>query len=223
MKLRNKSGLIAAIAGLTAISLFSVGFASWVISGGDTATYQNGEITVSEVSDSNLYLFVNNAPTLQPIVFGKPADTSSVTDPWLTAPGVANENLLFSFDVEVTNLTSSNCAQVLSATLAASNETKYTAAVEAGIIAAHPTNLTVTWKQAGTGATPTGIATISGEFEWALGSNENPFFYYNAHAAKDIVSGTTTYAADAQTKLSALYSNLNDVTYSVTVTAVVPA
>ena len=222
MKIRNKSGLIAAVAGLTAVSLFAVGFASWVISGGDTATYEDGTITVAQVSDTDLYVFVNQAPTLDAIIFGKPETPNSFASPWLTAPEVANENLDFEFDVEVTNLNGTNCASVLSATLAASDEAKYTAAVNAGIIAAHPTNLTVTFKAAGTGATPTGIATISGSFAWGLPNGDNPYNYYNAHGAKEIVSGTTSYAADASAKLGALYTNLNGMTYSVTVTTTVP-
>ena len=224
MKLRNKSGLIAAIAGLTAVSLFSVGFASWVISGGDTATYENGQISVSQVSDSNLYLFVNEAPTLQAIVFGKPTSPESFANPWLTTPEVPNENLTFSFDVEVTNLTEDNCGTILSATIASSNSTKYDAAVSEGIIQALP-ELTVVWKQAGSGSNPlTGIATISGTFKWALGGGNgtNPYNYYNAHGAKDTIGETsTTYAADAKAKLSKLY-DLNDVTYSVTVVATAP-
>ena len=70
MKLRNKSGLIAAVAGLTAVSLFAVGFASWVISGSDEATIENGTITVDQVSDSDLYVFVSTPSTLDAIVFG---------------------------------------------------------------------------------------------------------------------------------------------------------
>ena len=222
MKLRNKSGLIAAVAGLTAVSLFAVGFASWVISGSDSATIPNGTITVEDVSDSDLYVFVSTPANAGSIVFGKPATPTSFAHPWLTADDVPTESLTFSFDVEVTNLTSENCGDVLSATLAASDEDAYDAAVSAGIIADHPTSLTVTFKQAGNGESPTGIATISGTFAWGLPEGANPYNYYNAHAAKDIVSGSTTYAADAKAKLGALYTNLNGVAYSVTVATTVP-
>ena len=48
MKLKKKSGLMGAVIALSAASLVSVGFASWVISQGETESFA-GTITVDDV------------------------------------------------------------------------------------------------------------------------------------------------------------------------------
>lgn len=52
MKLKKKSGLMGAVIALSAASLISVGFASWVISQGDEVTI-NGTIAVDNVVQNN--------------------------------------------------------------------------------------------------------------------------------------------------------------------------
>ena len=54
-KTNKKSGIIAAVVGLSAVSLVSVGFASWVMSGGDTQTL-DGQISVETVDDQRFVI-----------------------------------------------------------------------------------------------------------------------------------------------------------------------
>lgn len=222
MKLRNKSGLIAAVAGLAAVSMFSVGFATWVISGSDEVTI-DGTITVEEVNDNNLYVISGAPANLQAIVFGKPAaPLASHTYNWLKVDTVAQENLSGSFTVNVSNMTTSNYSTVLTATLTpmkngADATSAYNAAVTAGIIAALPTP-TIS-------CTSNGVATVSYAFAWGLPAGANPYDYYNELDAKAETSegSGVTNAQDAKNKLQALYENLTGVTYKITLTTHIPA
>ena len=51
-----KTGIIAAVVGLSAVSLVSVGFASWVMSGGDEIELA-GTIDVDTVEDNRFYIY----------------------------------------------------------------------------------------------------------------------------------------------------------------------
>ena len=222
MKIKNKSGLIAAVAGLTAVSLFAVGFASWVISGTDETTV-TGAITVETVSDDDLYVIesVGSLPTA--IIFGTPDSSTmaGITDPWLTAPGVAEQVLNFSFNVSVKNLDSSNFNTVLTAAIVAndpntSDEFSYANAASSNLVGALPT-LTIAHSSGNT-------VTVSGSFAWGSHfDGSNPYVYYNGHAATDEVSTGLSYAADAKASLESLYNNLSGVTYTITLTTNIPS
>lgn len=93
-----KNGIIAAVITLSSVSLVSVGFASWIISGGDTVSVE-GNIEADSASDKRFLIrlhddyksgekvkFVNN------IVYGPKSDTTT-TYSWLTFNGEKTENL----------------------------------------------------------------------------------------------------------------------------------
>jgi hypothetical protein len=93
-----KNGIIAAVVALSGVSLVSVGFASWIISGGDTANVE-GNIQADQATDKRFLIqlhddyktadskvkFVNN------IVYGPKTETTTYT--WLTYDGSLTENL----------------------------------------------------------------------------------------------------------------------------------
>ena len=106
MKRKNskKSGIIAAVVGLSAVSLVSVGFASWIISAGDSATIE-GTIQVDTVEDHRFNILNKSALQSQNcnVVFGHPSAMEAENE-WLKANGTKVENLEFSFDVYVENM-----------------------------------------------------------------------------------------------------------------------
>ena len=194
-----------------------------MISSGTDETTVTGAITVETVSDDDLYVIesVGSLPTA--IIFGTPDSTTmaGIDDPWLTAPGVAEQVLNFSFTVSVKNLDSSNFSTVLTATIVANDPDpddgySYANAASSNLVGALPT-LTITHSSGNT-------VTVSGSFAWGshFGSS-NPYVYYNGHAATSEVSAGLTYAADAKASLEDLYNNLNGVTYTITLTTHIPS
>lgn len=112
-KTNKKSGIIAAVVGLSAVSLVSVGFASWVMSGGDSAAITDGQISVETVDDKRFLIMKtgdyaprvdygtnkhvisndNNQPVYQQansICFGID-DSTPISGAWLTAGGTEDE------------------------------------------------------------------------------------------------------------------------------------
>ena len=94
---------------LVCISLVSVGFAAWIITGGTSETTQAG-ITASEVTDQSINITgqkwtQSGAETATPeIIFGAPVTPSTNTNYiWLKADGVATEKLeaTYSFTIKV--------------------------------------------------------------------------------------------------------------------------
>ena len=113
MKLRNKSGLLAAIAGLAAVSMFSVGFAAWVLSATDSEETQ-GNITVESINASAVY-YINDVDVEGSFHFGVPSATqisgyqNLVENRWLTFDqNSEEESLTVTVKVEVTNIDDSN-------------------------------------------------------------------------------------------------------------------
>lgn len=126
-KTNKKSGIIAAVVGLSAVSLVSIGFASWVMSGNDNATL-DGTISVETLDDQRFLIYktddVNDAHRIlidygttkkagtpaqaaSSICFGID-DSTPINDAWLTASStVANnkyENLTATVSFYVANL-----------------------------------------------------------------------------------------------------------------------
>ena len=80
---------------LTCLSLVGVGFASWVISSGDTEV-ATGNITVDAVSDQRFYF--GNTETLKSIHFGM-ANVEEISNAWLTNQSATKENLSATFEI----------------------------------------------------------------------------------------------------------------------------
>jgi len=106
MKRRNskKTGVIALIAGLSSVTLVSIGFASWIISAGDSATL-NGSIDVDTVEDHRYNILNKSALESRTynVVFGHP-ETMDAENEWLKATGTKVESLEFTFKVYVENM-----------------------------------------------------------------------------------------------------------------------
>jgi hypothetical protein len=131
MKLKKKSGLMGAVIALSAASLVSVGFASWVISQGDAATI-TGTFSVEMVENKSHFItnisgesgvFDGTAnpktfviPTTNNISFGAPAvgDRTAYANEWLQNTNGTAENLDVSFVVTVTNAYAAADSAVLS-------------------------------------------------------------------------------------------------------------
>ena len=221
MKLKKKSGLISAVIALSCASLVSVGFASWVISQGDAKTV-DGSIVVDTVQTKQHTITVSPTTGTQ-ICFTRPENPTSTTYSWLSETTSTYENLVASFNVSVANWddTAANAKAKFSATLqsgVASGENftpdaanaGYNAAVSATYVAALPTPVVAD----GSVADGAWSTTVTVTFAWgAYFGNQNPYYFYNAHQASEIKSGSTTYAQDAQTALTALNAALSGISY----------
>ena len=123
---------------LTCLSLVGVGFASWVISSGDTSDPIYGNIQVDTVTDHRFTL--SSASITDSIIFDMQAD-DSIKDPWLTNND-ATENLSVSFDITVSvkNALAENteaawaAAVTIAASYTAPDTQEYRDAVNAGAI-----------------------------------------------------------------------------------------
>lgn len=222
MKRRNskKTGVIALIAGLSSVTLVSVGFASWIISAGDTAEV-TGSISVDEVDDSR-YLIektVPNAPAVSygenespatSIVFGAPANS---TTGWLTNNSSAKVNLTATVTFYVANLTgkTKGTDYNISGSIEATGEHK--AAFEKAVsdklvelpVITKNTSFTVhddtthDTKIGGTTYTFT-MVTLELNFKWGTyfgkdaqdnTTNTNPYVFYNAKEIDGYVNGVS--------------------------------
>ena len=240
MKLKKKSGLIGAVIALSCASLVSVGFASWVISQGDTE-YATGTILVDNVTEKNYEIHLGSGVTGNAIddqiVFGWDAfdTTLGLTNhQWLSnndklngAAGTSSaEHLTVSFDFTIDNITGAINAEtgpvksVSGNTAVLENNYNLTAvlAVETGTY-----NTTVGGVDNVLGALPVapalsysaGTFTCTIQFAWgshftAGGQIVNPMTYYNS------LEGTTANKEEASTVLTALAAM--EVTYKVTLT-----
>ena len=124
------------------------------------------------------------------------------------------EHLSTKLTIVVENYTALEKVKV---SLTASDSEKYQAAVTAGYVAALPNIADVQFASFSPvdGQPTKGKADIQITFDWgtAFGGN-NPMDYYNE------MDSTTVNGTDAKTKLTALYNNLNGLTYTLTLTAV---
>ena len=238
MKLKKKSGLIGAVIALSCASLVSVGFASWVISQGDTE-YVTGSILVDDVTEKNYQIhlasgYSGNVLT-DKICFGWAAFDTSLgltnhewlsNDDKLGGENVSSaEHLTASFTFTIDNITGAIDAtngpvkSVSGNTAALENSYNLTAVltVESGTYAT---------TQGGVdnvlGALPTpvlsysaGTFTCTVTFAWgshftAGGQVVNPMTYYNS------LEGTAANKEEASAVLGALAAM--NVTYKITLT-----
>ena len=238
MKLKKKSGLIGAVIALSAASLVSVGFASWVISQGDTKEV-GGTIIVDKV-DNNVHKMSivsggsgTESFTLDTnIIFGAPkqADLDEYEDTdgviWLTNDGKLNgveadsavEVLSATFVVRVTNIfasttDTSTIANTITASGFTCSATGFNAqdANDKYYINQNPTfSFSENYTKVADSRDGTVEVTIT--FAWGDAfNNNNPYFYYNALANND------TNVAAAQEALGAIAA-ANNGTYSFTLT-----
>lgn len=213
-----KKTLAVVLALLMCVSLFTAGFAAWVITGNgqDQAT---GNIKVEDATDSRLGVtveFLNEKGTAvseavedQYFVFGDTNET--ISNHWCT--NETKEDLTVKLQITVTNteyLADSGVSVSISAGQA------YEDAVTAGYVAALPT-LTV---EGGTN----GVYTVEITLGWGttFGSVNPGKYFAGYNVDEDTINNTDSYAdngAYADATLDAMYELLNEVQYTVTVSA----
>ena len=215
MKLKKKSGLISAVIALSCASIVSVGFASWVISQGDSKEV-TGNITVDTVSnEAHVIKNATGGDTLS-VNYGdnaKGAAASSICFGWDDAGAVApiwltntDVNTVENLDAEivcyVSNLAADQTAKVhVSIELTGTDAQKnaFNSAVTNGYVGAL-TNVASFALASGEEGTYGRELTVSLQFAWGSHfSGQNPYKFYN--------NGTKTAAsdgADAQAALGAI-------------------
>ena len=120
---------------LVCISLVSVGFAAWVITGGDTET-TNGNISATAVTDESVAIDAIGWDTLDDsgkitfgetrgsIVFGQPEEEASSTG-WLqysaSTTEVADLNAIYAFTVSSANALNTSVQKLVSANISVSD------------------------------------------------------------------------------------------------------
>ena len=237
MKLKKKSGLMGAVIALSCASLVSVGFASWVISQGDSAnvtgtfsveTVENKSHAITNISGENgVYTASTNPktfviPSSKNISFGAPASRATYDNVWLDNTAGTPEKLSVSFVVTVTNAYANSEAAVLSGcpswltapTVEITGEgmsAKFNTLVTNNLLLAP----VVSYAHAHNSTDPlSDDMTITVTFGWGShftpnggSAGVNPYDFYNAQAF------TPALANDAQTSLEAIYG-LNGAGYS---------
>ena len=227
MKLKKKSGLISAVIALSCASIVSVGFASWVISQGDTKT-ATGTIYVDEVSTKAHTITATwvasdslSAAALDsqtPVVSYGPKDHDSTG--WLKNNDGTIEALTFYLKVNVANIASdAEYSSKLSITMAAGDG--YGTAASANLVGSLPALNATAGNGVGTIVKGTGAAGASDSweavytisFKWGSVFNyQNPEDFYADKSAAD-------YASHAQEKLQALNDALDGVGFTLTLVA----
>ena len=219
MKLKKKSGLISAVIVLSCASIVSVGFASWVISQGDTKSLdgtivadsvdnQVHTLTLSWVTDSTGASALSGSPV---VTFGHPA-TMNASGAWLTATGDKVENLTFYLKVTCTNVDASTAISSVIATdpTVVATAGNYASAVSDNLVAALPQA-----QKSATNFDANGSFVYTISFGWGSAfGGVNPYNYYN-----DGSKTAADYGAEAATKLGNLNTYLASAAFSITVVA----
>jgi hypothetical protein len=214
-----KNKIIATAVALCSVgAIAGVGYSSWIITGGASATV-DGTVTVYGVDDHRLGLTAEVASgDNSTIIFGYPSSGTTTGNEWLLyGSDVGQENLSFTLNIEVENLAYLN--QVTVVATQSGDGTGYQTANTANYVGALP-SYTVSKGEFTSGSDGTGTYSREVVFSWGTYFNsENPYTYYNSKTATEERTSGVTYADDAKTSLGALYSDLNGVSYTLTVTA----
>lgn len=178
---------------LACLSLIGVGFAAWVISGGDSQD-ADGTITVDTVTDGR---FTVSKPTItENIYYGMDLQASAADEtPWLKNDNdEADEKLVVTFDVTVTAASEVaaateeawEAAVSVSAVIAAIEKDAWTAAKTAQVVA--DPEVSVEFKSATDTKNAVYTVTITakwGELFTLAGKVVNPYLFYNDNT-KDV-------------------------------------
>lgn len=114
-----KKSLSILLSSLLAVSLTGVGFASWIITGNAGDETGQGTVTVETIDDRRVGLSTDSSKTNDStVIFGHPADTSSVTNPWLKAgTDIKQEDLSATFYFKISNAKYANISVTYDNTL----------------------------------------------------------------------------------------------------------
>lgn len=248
MKMKKKL-FIPLIAALLTIGLTSVGFATWVITGGDNKDVDGQNFTVHGVDDDRYSFTATSSSTIN---WGKSNKTQN--NAWLTADHAA-ENLTAEIvltPADTVDFESGEKTVKYVITPGVSDTGKWATAKSTGFVAEVPGTITlyvwygtdglvdkVTTDAAGNTAaqatvctfeTTKNTVTVKVTFKWGdLTSNQNPFDFFNENAAKANTPWThatygsayTTYGDAAKAMLEGI-AGLSGVKYTANVTGEIP-
>lgn len=229
-----KKVLIPVISTLAVGLLVGVGFATWTIAGQSvTKSVDGNTINAETIADKRVTL--TTSAVAQTISFSSKA-SDAITNPWLSRDGASEEKLDFTFSFTLasqdgtSNISDivSNIAYKITVTDAdggwakavtanyVSDQISFTAPETKSVkIGAETTYAAASYTAASQ------VVTITGSFAWGTHfGSQNPYSYYNAKQADaTLTDGTTTYVEDAKKSLGELKSDLNDVKFTLSVTA----
>lgn len=238
MKLKKKSGLMGAVIALSAASLVSVGFASWVISQGDSKPV-SGSIIVDDV-DSKVYRITTSWVTdytgatavtgeaAGKVVYGHPS-SMAIDNAWLTNDDASMvEALVFYLRVDVTNAKGKTVAEVLKTPAQLTSPAGNYASISPTLVGALPTptlddGVTSFTAKSSAETETDGFVVYKIEFTWGSyfgATSTNPYVFYNTgKTASGFVNGTAapTWGDDAVDKLTQIHDALDGATYSLTI------
>lgn len=235
----HKGSITLGIASLSLLSLASIGFATWVISGGDTKTAE-GTITVDTVNNNLHSITVGDWTTKTTdnrgkIYFGKDKTILNSTSAWLSNDSTETAVLENSLTVTVANAYDDSDNLVTGATPTATlsipdttSSGKYTGAVTNKVVGALPTQNASTDTEddkygtivvsSATKKETSAEFTITITFKWGSAfGGVNPAQYAENMANSDAsywdLSNKSSFAA----KLNDVYS-LNSIAFTLTIT-----
>lgn len=215
-----RKSLATLLSGFLTVCLTGVGFASWLITGGETKTSNAGAVSAEKVEDQRVKitnLKVDNAA----IAFGMGASTTTNTTPWLkNSDSVEDLTATLSFDVS----NGKSFGKEINFTFEVddAHETDFNTAVTKGYIQA-PVLTKITDFGDSDDAT---TYTVDVVFKWgSFFGGANPYTYFNnTYTTASETSKKTEFADknagdEAADVLGAIYK-LNGATYTITVETV---
>lgn len=227
----HKGSITLGIASLSLLSLASIGFATWVISGGDTKTAE-GTIEVDAVSDNLYAIEIGTTPwsgnkAKGSIKYGCDDTTLTSTSAWLSADNTESLTETLTFTVKnaykTTDASSSlNDGYDISFTLADTSESGlYSTAKEAGLVGELPsttnggiTNISPTQKV----GTRDAEYTVTITFTWgSTFGKQNPAKYAESKAAESESYWDLSNKSSFASQLNEVYK-LNSCTFKLTIT-----
>ena len=179
--------MASAILGSAAI--VSTGFAAWVITVEDTKD-ATGNVQVDTVEDNSHILTITAVDAN--VYFGLPeASKQTIGDAWLTekAGTAEHEDLIAQFTVEVTNFASATVTPTVKST-----PTDFDQVRDGKRLLKDPAVNLSEFTAKSVGST-TGVATLTVTFSWGEyfgATSTNPYNFYNAHKATDLIKGSDT-------------------------------
>ena len=194
-----RKSMATLIGGLLSACLIGVGFASWIIVQDGEASLQ-GTVHVETVSDNSVYIEASWASSdADAGQFNFTAPTAATTDTknWLVSTTENAEKLELDVNVKIINATK------VDGDVQVSWDTSSLTAYEKYIKPVATSNISIPAVGEGTGTwgeehgVKTYTTTITLAFEWGtyFGGNNNPYAFYNAKGARELVKDTVGFTS----------------------------
>jgi hypothetical protein len=217
MKNKNKKIIVTATA-LGLVALVSTGFASWVISGGDTKII-DGSISVETVNDNSRVLTVTPTDSDKTTLsFG--ATNTKYESPWLTTKNGTAECKSVTYTVTCTNYDANAIVKPVVKYVKDSTEYDKISALYTTDknFSTYINDITAEYGDWSVNdSTKTGTTTLTVSYTWGSAfilkeadGSLNPYDYYNSQAY------TADLGTEASTRLTNIYNALNGVSFKVT-------